>query len=117
MLNIGNKADLKVWSWDVRKSNSSDETLILLWVIILKGDLHLNGLLVLSGFTWEFLGLSSDVSLGDLVLDGLLGGHVGESLIRSLHLAILDKCGHNDGSGGLVSHLSDAFEDELVGDL
>ena len=61
MLLIGNNADLKVWSWDVGKSDSSNETLILLWVIILKGYLHLDGLLVLSLLSGELYGLGSDV--------------------------------------------------------
>jgi len=48
MLLIGNDADLKGWSWDVRKSDSSDESLILLRIVILKGNLELDSLLELS---------------------------------------------------------------------
>ena len=117
MLNIGNKADLKVWSWDMGKSDGSNETLILLGVIILKGNLHLNSLSVLSFLGGELCTLGSHVGLLDLVLGNFRCGHVLKSLIRSLHLAIGDE-GLDDGSsGGLGFHLCDALEYELVGDL
>lgn len=44
VLLIGNQADLQVWSWDVWKSDRSNETLIFLWVIILEGNLELDSL-------------------------------------------------------------------------
>jgi len=56
VLLIGNDADLEVWSWDVRKSDGSDESLIFLWIVILKSNLELDSLLELS-----LLGLFSHV--------------------------------------------------------
>jgi len=56
VLLIGNDADLEVWSWDVRKSNGTDESLILLWIVILKSNLELDSLLELS-----LLGLFSHI--------------------------------------------------------
>mgnify|MGYP006112738597 FL=1 len=44
VLLIGNNADLEVWSWDVRKSDGTDESLILLWIVILKSNLELDSL-------------------------------------------------------------------------
>ena len=54
MLLIGDQTDFQVWSWDVWKSDGSDESLIFLWVVILERNLQLNGLSELS-----FLGLCS----------------------------------------------------------
>ena len=48
VLLIGNNADLEVWSWDVRKSDGTDESLILLWIVILKSNLELDSLAELS---------------------------------------------------------------------
>ena len=48
VLLIGNQADLEVWSWDVWESDGSNESLIFLWIIILKGNLELNSLHELS---------------------------------------------------------------------
>jgi hypothetical protein len=48
VLLIGNNADLEVWSWDVRKSDGTDESLILLWIVILKSNLELDSLTELS---------------------------------------------------------------------
>ena len=56
VLLIANDADLEVWSWDVRESDGSNESLILLWIVILKGNLELDSLLELS-----LLGLSSHI--------------------------------------------------------
>jgi len=44
VLLIGNQANLQVWSWDIWESNGSDETLILLWIVILEGNLELDSL-------------------------------------------------------------------------
>jgi len=60
VLLIGDHADLEVGAGDVRESNGSDETLILLGIVVLESELDLNGLSELS-----HLGLSSHV------LDGL----------------------------------------------
>jgi hypothetical protein len=49
VLLIGDQANLQVWSWDIWESNGSDETLILLRIIILEGNLELNSLGELSG--------------------------------------------------------------------
>jgi hypothetical protein len=62
VLLIGNDADSQFRSWDVRKSDSSCETLILLRIVILKTNLEFSGLLELS-----FLGLLSH--LGDVFQD------------------------------------------------
>ena len=48
VLLIGDHADLEVGAGDVRESNGSDETLILLWVVVLESELDLNGLSELS---------------------------------------------------------------------
>jgi len=44
MLLIGDEADFHVWSWDVWEDNGTCETLIFLWIIILKGNLEFNSL-------------------------------------------------------------------------
>jgi hypothetical protein len=44
VLLIGNQANLKVWSWDVWKSDGTGESLIFLWIIILKSNLELDSL-------------------------------------------------------------------------
>ena len=46
---IGNEAELEAGSWDVWESDLSNETLIFLWVVVLKGNLELDSLLELSG--------------------------------------------------------------------
>ena len=48
VLLIGDHADLEVGTGNVRESNGSDETLILLWVVVLESELDLNGLSELS---------------------------------------------------------------------
>ena len=48
MLLIGDEADLHIWSWDVWKLYGTSESLILLWIVILKSNLELNSLLELS---------------------------------------------------------------------
>ena len=40
MLGITDEADLKAWAGDVRESNGTSETLILLWVVVLQTDLQ-----------------------------------------------------------------------------
>lgn len=44
MLLISDDADLEVGAGEVGESDGTDETLVLLWVVILKGELELNGL-------------------------------------------------------------------------
>merc|ERR1719218_268176 len=48
MLLIGNDADLEVWSWHVGQSDATSETLVFLWIVILKSNLELNSLEELS---------------------------------------------------------------------
>ena len=60
VLLIGDEADLQLWTRDVGKSDGTNETLILGWVIILQGDLELDGLLELSGLSSDLL-----LELGD----------------------------------------------------
>jgi len=79
--------------------------------------LHLNSLFILSFLSWELSSLGSDVILADLVLEDFLCGHVLESLISSLHLAIGDAGLDDSSSGWLGFHLCDTIEHELVGDL
>ena len=57
MLLIGNDAHFHVWSWDVWKSDGTGETLIFLWIVILKSNLKFDGLGELSslGFLLHFL--------------------------------------------------------------
>ena len=43
MLGIGDEADLELGSGNMRKSDSSGESLILLWVVVLETDLHFDG--------------------------------------------------------------------------
>jgi len=68
MLLIGNKTDLHLWSWDVWESDSSDETLVFLWIVILKGDLEFNSLLELSlfGVFSHLRDALKNVGVGDL---------------------------------------------------
>lgn len=67
VLLIGNQADLEVWSWDVWESDGSNESLIFLWIIILKGNLELNSLheLSLLGFFSHLLDALNYKSVGD----------------------------------------------------
>lgn len=67
VLLIGNQADLEVWSWDVWESDGSNESLIFLWIIILKGNLELNSLheLSLLGFFSHLLDALKHKSVGD----------------------------------------------------
>ena len=44
VLLVGNQTDLETWSWDIWEADGSDETLVLLWVVILKTNLELDGL-------------------------------------------------------------------------
>lgn len=48
MLLIANHADLQAWSWHVLKLDGTSESLVLLWIVILEGNLKLNGLQELS---------------------------------------------------------------------
>jgi hypothetical protein len=48
VLLISDEADLQVWSWDVWKSDSTNETLIFHWVVIFESDLELDSLCELS---------------------------------------------------------------------
>ena len=68
VLLIGNEADLQVWSWDVWKSDGSNETLILLWVVILEGNLDLDSLGELSslGLFSHLLDALHDVKHGGI---------------------------------------------------
>jgi hypothetical protein len=68
VLLIGNNANLKVWSWDVWESDGSNETLIFLWIVILKGNLKFDSLGELSGlgFLSHFLDAFKDKDVGDL---------------------------------------------------
>jgi len=68
MLLIGNDADFHVWSWDVWKSDGTGETLILLWIVILKSNLEFDGLSELSslGFLLHFLEAPKDERVRDL---------------------------------------------------
>lgn len=66
MLLISNDADLKVWSWDVWKSDGTNETLILLWIVVLESNLELNSL-------GELSSLGSVSHLDDLTLNPLVG--------------------------------------------
>ena len=64
---IGNQTDLQVWSWDVWELDSSDESLIFLWIVILKGDLEFDGLEELSflGVLLQFLDAFKHLGVGD----------------------------------------------------
>ena len=42
MLLISDDADLHVWSWDVSELDTTGESLILLWIVVLKGNLKFN---------------------------------------------------------------------------
>lgn len=69
VLFIGNDADFEVRAGDVGKSDGTDETLILLGIVILKGELELNRLGELSGFSvlshgFESIGDEGFVNLG-----------------------------------------------------
>jgi len=72
VLLIGNEANLKVRSGIVGESDGTDETLILLGIVILKTELELNGLveLALSGDFSHGFDTLKDIGSGDL------GGHV-----------------------------------------
>ena len=87
MLLIGNQANLEIWSWDVWESDGGSESLILLWVVVLEGNLQFNGLLELS-----WVGL-----VNVLAFVGL------DIWVEALDL--------------LIAHLGDTFQDESVRDL
>jgi hypothetical protein len=67
MLGISDKADLKAGAGDVGKTDGTSETLILLWVVVLKTDLKLNGLGELSLLLVVEDGLDAfrDLGVGD----------------------------------------------------
>jgi len=67
VLSIEDQANLKVWSWDVWQSDSTGESLIFLWIVILEGNLQFNSLLEFSlfGFLLHF----SDAFQDELVRD------------------------------------------------
>ena len=50
VLLIGDEADLEGGAGDVGETDGTDETLVLLWVVVLKGELEFNGLGELSDF-------------------------------------------------------------------
>ena len=68
MLLIGDQADLEVWSWDVWHTDTTSETLVFLWVVVLESNLELNGLLELSLF----------LLLGSHLLDAFQNKRVGD---------------------------------------
>ena len=77
VLLIGDHADLEVGAGDVGKSDGSDETLILLGIVVLEAELDLNGLSELA-----------DLGGGSHVLDGFknhsvvnFGSHVSKLLL------------------------------------
>ena len=48
MLGVSDQADLHFGSWDVRESDGTGESLIFLWIVVLKSDLEFNSFLELS---------------------------------------------------------------------
>jgi len=68
VLGIGDEADLEGWSWDIWESDGSDETLVLLWIVVLKTDLELNSLSEFS-FLGGLLAHLDDVLENDSVVD------------------------------------------------
>jgi len=55
---IGDKAELHLGSWDGWESDGTDETLVLLHIVVLEGELELNGLGELSVLGVSFTKLS-----------------------------------------------------------
>ena len=72
MLGITDEADLELWSWDVWESDGTSESLILLWVVILKTNLELDGFQELSLL---LVGKDGVDTLGNLGLGKLGGSH------------------------------------------
>ena len=68
VLGISDKADLERGSGDVGKSDGTDESLILLGIVILESNLELNSFSELSGLDGSTEGLDTgeDVSVGKL---------------------------------------------------
>jgi len=68
VLLISDQADLEVGTGHVGESDGTDETFILLGIVILKSELELNGLgeLALSGFSSHLLDVIKDHSSGNL---------------------------------------------------
>lgn len=68
VLGISDKADLERGSGDVGKSDGTDESLILLGIVILESNLELNSFSELSGLdsSTEGLDTGEDVSVGKL---------------------------------------------------
>lgn len=71
VLLIGNHADLEVWSSVVWKTDGTNESLILLWVVILQANLELDGLLELA-LLHDLTEIRDSLSNGGVVN---LGGH------------------------------------------
>ena len=68
MLGITDEADLKLWSWDVWKSDGTSESLVLNWIVVLKTDLEFHGLDELSLLLVSEDGVDGvgDLGLGEL---------------------------------------------------
>ena len=66
MLSISNKADLEARTRDVGKSDGTDETLVLLGVVVLKANLKFDGLS-------ELAGLDDGAEVGDALQYHLVG--------------------------------------------
>jgi hypothetical protein len=102
VLLIGNNANLKVWSWDIWKSDGSNKSLILLWIIILKGNLKFNSLLELSflSFFSHFLDAFKDQGVGNFT-------HICNIYIMISYLIILIKKSVNPSNikgGDIYNH-------------
>ena len=71
MLGIGDEANLELGSGDVGKSDSSGESLILLWIVILETNLHFDGFDEFSLFLVLEDGVDglSDLGLSELAHD------------------------------------------------